>query len=589
MSNCFGGFTVTSPISSTSHNPLHDLRSNCIRDYFGPTCQTVADCLVSRGICTVSDLLVYIRYQCKRDVNSERLKLVHGLDPLRKGRKVANLNLARGSEDNGFVVDASAVNAALIVLIQHSLVKVIAPSKPSNGGFVKYKYMLDAEQSLYLQRYPRFVEYAKKMFQETGAAIVEELLANGRMTGSEAIKGALAILENLISGEMPKEERKLLIQKIVDTFQIMVESGYVENVLPIDFSSSNSNSSSSDSQVLETNPSFAQNEIDDEINVHLQNTSKTIFADGAVWRVNVRMFHSSLRAFYLGRLVAERYDQIQFSGAVVSSVLKFIAAKEFSRKFQSKHRSEDEKQMLLAEKNSFTAYDIMDFLPPMILSDFKNKAGGALVNLSSLLSELSTLIYPPVLEEIEEANGHPQGGKFEIATRPLLSYLKDRIFHQVVKDHFGDTAARICSILGTKGHLESDAIADSAMVPAKEARECLHQLYKANYISMLYLHQSKQHNPANALYLWCIDKRQMEETVLKNISCALLNLRLRRQHEVEQGKDWIERAKLAGNTDENDSEMDKINYNKFCQGLERLDNACLQLDETLMILLEFDK
>lgn len=566
------------------------MRSNCIRDYFGPTCQTVADCLVSRGICTVSDLLVYIRYQCKRDVNSERLKLVHGLDPLRKGRKAANLNLARGSEDKGFVVDASAVKAALIVLIQHSLVKVIAPSKPSNGGFVKYKYMLDAEQSLYLQRYPRFVEYAKKMFQETGAAIVEELLANGRMTGSEAIKGALAVLENLIPGEMPKDERKLLIQKIADTLQIMIESGYVELVLPIDSSSLNSNWSSSDSQVLETNDSsFAQNEIDNEINSHLLNTSKTIFVDGAVWRVNVRMFHSSLRAFYLGRLVAERYDQIQFSGAVVSSVLKFIAAKEFSTKFQSKHRSEDEKQMLLAEKNSFTAYDIMDFLPPMVVSDFKNKAGGALVNLSSLLSELSTLIYPPVLEEIEEANGHPQGGKFEIATRPLLSYLKDRIFHQVVKDHFGDTAARICSILGTKGHFESDAIADSAMVPAKEARECLHQLYKANYISMLYLHQSKQHNPANAMYLWCIDKRQMEETVLKNISCALLNLRLRRQHEVEQGKDWIERAKLAGYTDENDSEMDKINYNKFCQGLERLDNACLQLDETLMVLLEFDK
>lgn len=565
------------------------MRSNCIRDYFGPTCQTVADCLVSRGISTVSELLVYIRYQCKRDVNSERLKLVHGLDPLRKGRKAANLNLARGSEDKGFVVDASAVKAALIVLIQHSLVKVIAPSKPSNGGFVKYKYMLDAEQSLYLQRYPRFVEYAKKIFQETGAAIVEELLANGRMTGSEAVKGALAILENLIPGEMPKDERKLLIQKIVDTFEIMVESGYVELVLPIDSSSLNSNLSSGDSQILETNPSFAQNEIDNEINSYLLNTPKTIFVDGAVWRVNVRMFHSSLRAFYLGRLVAERYDQIPFSGAVVSSVLKFVAAKEFSRKFQSSYRSEDEKQTLLAEKNSFTAHDIMDFLPPMILSDLKNKAGGALVNLSSLLSELSTLIYPPVLEEIEEANGHPEGGKFEIATRPLLSYLKDRIFHQVVKDHFGDAAARICSILGTKGHLESDAIADSAMVPAKEARECLHQLYKANYISMLYLHQSKQHNPANAMYLWCIDKRQIEDTVLKNISCALLNLRLRRQHEVEQGKDWIERAKLAGNTDENDSEMDKINYNKFCQGLERLDNSCLQLDETLMILLEFDK
>jgi DNA-directed RNA polymerase III subunit RPC3 len=67
----------------------------------------------------------------------------------------------------------------------------------------------------------------------------------------------------------------------------------------------------------------------------------------------------------------------------------------------------------------------------------------------------------------------------------------------------------------------------------------------------------------------------------------MVNIRLRRQHEVEVGKEWIERAKEAGLTDVNENEMDKNNYNKFCQGLERLDNAILQLDETLMVLLDF--
>lgn len=56
---------------------------------------------------------------------------------------------------------------------------------------------------------------------------------------------------------------------------------------------------------------------------------------------------------------------------------------------------------------------------------------------------------------------------------------------------------------------------------------------------------------------------------------------------MQLGKDWIERAKEAGTTDENDSELDALNYGKFCQGLERLDNACLQLDETLMTLKDF--
>jgi DNA-directed RNA polymerase III subunit RPC3 len=76
----------------------------------------------------------------------------------------------------------------------------------------------------------------------------------------------------------------------------------------------------------------------------------------------------------------------------------------------------------------------------------------------------------------------------------------------------------------------------------------------------------------------------MQETVTANVCRALTNIRLRRQHEVEVGKAWIERSKEK---EVNEHEMDKENYNKFCQGLERLDNAALQLYETLMVLLDF--
>jgi len=57
--------------------------------------------------------------------------------------------------------------------------------------------------------------------------------------------------------------------------------------------------------------------------------------------------------------------------------------------------------------------------------------------------------------------------------------------------------------------------------------------------------------------------------------------------EVEVGKDWMDRAKEAGATEENVHEEDKKKYHAFCMGLERLDCACLQLDETLMILKDF--
>mmetsp|Transcript_27752 Transcript_27752/g.42711 ORF Transcript_27752/g.42711 Transcript_27752/m.42711 type:complete len:102 (+) Transcript_27752:70-375(+) len=101
------------------------------------------------------------------------------------------------------------------------------------------------------------------------------------------------------------------------------------------------------------------------------------------------------------------------------------------------------------------------------------------------------------------------------------------------------------------------------------------------------MQQTKQHNPSNAIYLWYFNKARTEATVRGNVATALCNIRLRRQHEIEVGKEWIERAREAGETDENDHELDKANYNRFCLGLRRLDDAAIRLDETLMVLTDF--
>lgn len=89
------------------------------------------------------------------------------------------------------------------------------------------------------------------------------------------------------------------------------------------------------------------------------------------------------------------------------------------------------------------------------------------------------------------------------------------------------------------------------------------------------------------IYLWTVVKPRLQENVADNVCRAITNLRLRRQHEESVGKDLIERAKEANDTDVNEQELDKANYTKFCLGLERLDNATLQLDETLMALIDF--
>ena len=83
---------------------------------------------------------------------------------------------------------------------------------------------------------------------------------------------------------------------------------------------------------------------------------------------------------------------------------------------------------------------------------------------------VSKLRYPPVLVEVEEALGHPRGGKFEVCTRQLLGNVRDCVQHPVLSSHHGLVAARIVSVLRVRGHAESDVVAEDTMVPARRPR-----------------------------------------------------------------------------------------------------------------------
>lgn len=585
----FGGFCVSSPFGSFKNDPIKDLASNTIRDFFGPTCQTVSDCILTRGPSTLAQLISQIRQHCKRDVNSERIRLADGLEPLYEGRSRAKLNLTRGSEEKGFIVSASAIRAAVIVLQQHSLVKTTAPQRSQDDALlednnvknVKFRYTVDCERAIFMLRFPRYVEYARKLFGDEGACIIEELCTNGRMLVSEIIEASSdIILRNTVVDDdtKPSDERVSNTRKsIILTLRKMADEGFIESVPPLKKDRTLHHE--------EIQIDSIENDDNDTEPLLYPANFRDVFPSGSVWRVHIQMFHAHLRSFYLGRLVAERYGHIQFAGTIVSSALKFLAHNEFA--FSNKTLAQNEESHRNYEDRTlFTPTDIMAFLPPPVLDSLSNLAGGVQTNLSATLVQISKLANPSVIFEIEEARGHADGGKFEVATKDLLTYLRGRLVHQSIRDHHGDVSARICSILETKGHLEGEAIAESAMVPAKDAREMLHRLYKTNYISLLYLQNAKQHNPANAIYLWHVDKKRIHRTVLLNICRAICNLRQRRQHEVQIGKDWIERAKLADG-DENDVEMDKVNYKNFCQGLERIDNSCIQLDETLMVMKDF--
>lgn len=127
--NKFGGFVHTSPLCSSDPtvNPLLHLASNAIRDYFGPTVQTVADCLLSEAGCgssnqgggnsadgfTLISILQKVKKYCSRDINETRASLTK----LVPGR--LKISKARGPESSGFVVSDDAIAEALLTMVNN--------------------------------------------------------------------------------------------------------------------------------------------------------------------------------------------------------------------------------------------------------------------------------------------------------------------------------------------------------------------------------------------------------------------------------------------------------------------------------------
>eukprot|EP00934_Nitzschia_sp_Nitz4_P005418 Nitzschia sp. Nitz4//scaffold3_size479765//37888//39669//NITZ4_000015-RA/size479765-processed-gene-0.81-mRNA-1//-1//CDS//3329550503//5408//frame0 len=593
MSNQFSGFHLTSPLASIHHDPRVSLASNAIRDSFGPMVQLVADTLQARGgTSTMTQIVNTIYTECHKKGIPVTWRAHYRTNERRELIRASQLQ-TQASRDSA---STPVIRAALLVLIQHSIVSVSKPNiEEQKSHQIVYHYQFHPDRARILPRYPRFVEYTKKALDDTAAALVEEFLVQGRMSTVDAIVATVEQLqqakEATVNADSPESaansSRYTFRQAVLESFRRLVAGGFIHRVVDITEDPHGVENEFQDDATSPPPPKkqrtmsdLDSGSGDPAVLALLQSGPYKMLPRDAVWRVNIPMFHESLRAVSLGWLVAERYGTVvQSAGSIVTAALKLSAYKTHAQMSTTQQQDYE-------ARHHFSPADITRYLPKAVLQNFEKKPGGVIQSLLLALQDLSVkCAYPAVVIEVEVAPGRPDQAKFQIDVNKLVGYLQDRIIHQMLFDSQGEVAARICSILRTNGHMESDIIAEAAMVPAKDTREVLHRLYKDKHVSLLNINQGKQHNPSSMVYLWYISRLKSLKTATDNACTALLNMRLRRQHEVEIGKEWIDRAKEAD--DENENETDKVNYTRFCQGLERLDTAALQLDETLMVLSDY--
>jgi hypothetical protein len=595
QSQPLGTWSHSSAAASSPHDPILTLASHVIRTAFGGIVQTVADCLQCRNELSLAQIVSYLQHQ-------------HPTKTL-SGRTLESTLTTR------------QIRAALLVLLQHSIVTVKQQqrqiSKQTSLLLTKSIYRYHPTAAIHLLRHCRCVEYVRKAAGPDAAGVVQELLVAGRLRTLDLIAVAsTAPLEKQGSTATTNEEttstasvavvveesetngKPNSVGTIIEALGKLVHAGFIQAVEPL--TDNTEDEDDDDDGETEFEPARKRAKVskdtsadatadmgslrgDPEIvamllQYHSQNPTMNIPID-TVWRVNMRMFHETLRAYHLGKLVSERHGHaVPMAGSLVTAALKYRAHVSHSPHWGSSKNTEQHGGQ---PSTVFSISDVLPYIPKSVRQVWEQKEGDVMVHWHQAWRSLSERTNPQVARRVGDDT-------FEIALTHLTTYLTDRIIYQVVLDRHGEVAARVASILLKHGYLESERLAETAMVPAKDTREVLHHLFRSRYVELVQLSSSRQYNPANAIYAWGVERTRLRRNITDDVAKALGNVRLRREHEVEViGKNWMERAQQASDMDENDHEIDQRNYQKFCLGLERLDVAALQLDETLMALCDF--
>lgn len=454
--NQFARFASTSPLASIPHDPAVTLASNCIRDFFGPTVQLVADALISRsGGSTLAEIIAIIETKAYSSAqqSEERRKII-------KMGKMRSSTINSKSR-NGDRPPHDSVRASLLALIQHSVVKVkkrtrsTISNRKSSYGVSKTKtiheYEIDIDRARLFPRYPRLIAFIKKLQDETAATLVEEILVQGRVRTIQAIVLTVEQIQQQQdddkgepSSSTRSDHRYTSRQAVLESFLRLTRGGFLEQVPHIMEIRDDDEGETEFDEALATEKMNDDDDIGDEdptVVSLLRNGPYKNLPPKAIWRVNTDMFHEQLRAVSLGWLVAERYNhKIQSSGSIVTAALKLIASyrhgntalKSSSNNGSGNNNSTSTAAAIDFESlHNFSVDKILRYLPKTVVQSFEKREGGVVPNIYKALVELTHESNPVVVEEVEVAPGQPAQCKFQIQTRRLVEYLRDRIVHQV--------------------------------------------------------------------------------------------------------------------------------------------------------------
>ncbi|GAB1604715.1 DNA-directed RNA polymerase III subunit RPC3-like [Argonauta hians] len=457
------------------------------------------------------------------------------------------------------------VKKVLAVLITHHIVSFNVNKK----GLIEYS--IDTKAILARVRFPNYICTSKTLYGDAAELLVEELLHRGEATMETIVS---KVTERLNDALEASGHPKIASSLVKDKFVSLVQTHFIQRCLtPVRDTGGRVISLGTPEdpdlchEIPEVNPQRRRSESPPSAKAMKISENN---ADTVYWQVDFDRFHQHFR------------DQ-----TIISAMLNKI----------DKKASEIVRTILRVSETN-TAVDALVTTPITINEIFANLPKELEITKTILEQYLSVMCDDSKFVFKAADAG---GGMYEINLYKSLTELCKSHIESVVQERFGSKSLRIFRILMLKQHLEQKQIEEYAMIPAKEVKEIMYNMFADGFLCVTEVSKAPDHAPSRTFFLFRVEIPRVARMLLKRCYQATANVMIRREHEVKEHRRLLDKQQrveaIIASLDQNGvDESQKMEVEqtitpaernqlaKVKQDINKLDQCEIQLDSTMFLL-----
>ncbi|XP_039267623.2 DNA-directed RNA polymerase III subunit RPC3-like [Styela clava] len=390
----------------------------------------------------------------------------------------------------------SLVKKSLCVLIQHKLVRFFKKKK-------RIEYIFDMKIGLRLLQIPKIIYTTKLLYGDPGELIIEEILVNGISTMESTLETVVKRLQESTE-KVNENEVKTIFENLTNARFLLVEPN-VEDTGDVDAAESRDSDSQFPAGNRKRKYSGSENDAPQK--------KRTKNAFGTCYSINYARYSQYFRDQSIIAGVTQKFNVA--CGEIVRTLLRISEVTTSGDAEVTQPISSNEIKHALPSNMNLSVEYIEQYLNIM-----KNDEG----NFVQKSDETSSGTYAVNIKKCITAICHAN----------VLSYVQER---------FGSKCCRIFKLLMLKNHMEQKQVEDFAMIPSKEAKELLYQMWAENLLVMQEIPKTADHAPSRTYYLFNVNIKKVVRTLLSRLNKMLVNLLARQQYEVKGNKRLLEKRK----------------------------------------------